>query len=275
MAARADRIFDILKGEGGRLSVQEIHGRLAEIEDLEQDDLNPAIVSATVSQDNRVRVGRGEAKRFRIYGDRDEERGYVSVIERKKSPVKTTKGKKSLPSTLKLKLPEDFPLLVEASNNVVREELKEAISKLSWREFESNFLTLVLEALGFEDVEITAPTRDGGRDAACSYKRGIVTSEAIVSAKNWRRQRVGPDEVQRLRGVQGAADTAIIVTISGFTEGVIKESKPSQNQRSVVLIDGDLIVETCIRQGIGVQKVDLPELFRLEEPLMSLEFSEG
>lgn len=273
MAGRADRILTILKG--GRLSVQEIHRRLAAIEALEPDDLNPAVVSATVSQDNRVRVGRGEVKRFRIYGDGDEEYGYVSLIERKKSPVETTRGKKSLPSTLKLNFPEDFPLLVEASNNVVREELKEAISKLSWREFESNFLTSVLEALGLEDVEITAPTRDGGRDASCSYKRGIVTSEAIVSAKHWKRQRVGPDEVQRLRGVQGPADTAIIATFSGFTDGAIRESAPSQNQRSMVLIDGDLIVETCIRQEIGVQKVDLPELFRLEEPLISKESTEN
>ena len=31
---------------------------------------------------------------------------------------------------------------------------------------------------------------------------------------------------------------------------------------AVVLVDGDLIVDTCMRMGIGVKRVDIPELYQ-------------
>jgi len=132
---------------------------------------------------------------------------------------------------------------------------------MSWQEFESNFLIQIMEALGFRSIEITQKTRDGGKDAICKYKRGVVESEAIISAKKWKTQKVSADEVQRLRGIRGNADTAIIFTSSKFTDSAISEAMPSQNQRSVVLIDGDLIVETCFSSGIGVKEIKIPTLY--------------
>lgn len=257
MAGRADRIYFILQQRGGRLSVQDVRKELAKFEKLRPRDLNPAIVTATVVQDNNVRASKGQVKRFRTYGDGDEEWGYISLVSVER------------PSGLVSKDPyEEIPVLLEQVNSTVRQQLKEAISRLTWQQFESNFLTRVLEALGFEEVEITKRTRDGGRDATCNYKRGLVRSQAIVSAKHWKTQTVGRSEVQRLRGIKGPADTAIIVTSSRFTPDAIKEAEPSQNQRAVVLIDGELIAEACILKGLGIEKVPLPTLFRLREPLL-------
>ena len=87
---------------------------------------------------------------------------------------------------------------------------------MSWKQFETNFLQRILKANGFQSIEITQPTRDGGTDAYCFYRRGLVKSEVIVSAKHWSHQKVGKAEVQRLRGIKGNADTGIIITSSGF-----------------------------------------------------------
>jgi restriction system protein len=250
MATRADRIEGILRQKNARMRVSELTEQL---EELEQSTVNQSTVSATVLQDNARREKQGIVPRFDIYGDGTEERGWVSA-------------RQGLPSqrdpTSEAEADATAAEVIEKENAIVREKLKSAIRELSWQDFESNFLLLVLEALGFHQVQLTQKTRDGGVDAYCSYRRGIVDSQAIVSAKHWKSRDVAADEAQRLRGIKGAADTGIIVTSSTFSDAATSEAEPSQNQRSIVLVDGDLIVATCLSNSIGVDNVKLPVSFR-------------
>lgn len=233
------------------MKVAKIRRELARVEGVDVDDLGN-IVSPTVIQDNKTRKQTGRAVRFNTFGDGTEEHGQISIVEQTR--LERSKGK------ILGDYVEQIPILIEEANNTTKKRLKEEISKLSWRAFESNFMTQVLEALGFSSIEVTQSTRDGGVDAVCRYRRGIVTSEALVSAKHWKSNRVGPDEVQRVRGNVGNQDTAIIFTSSYFTDGAIQQAKPVAGFRSVVLIDGNLIVETCFSQEIGVKSVNLPIL---------------
>jgi HJR/Mrr/RecB family endonuclease len=260
MASRADRIFEILdRAPDKRLRVAEVHSQLASIEGAAS--LAPAIVPATVRQDNKVRRERGTRVRFNAYshGDDvdggDEEHGYVSIA----GGVHAASSVKQV-----LENPTDqLPAIIERANKNVRTQLKLAIADITWQEFEDRFLTNILEVLGFTGVEITQRTRDGGIDAVCSYRRGIVESEVIVSAKHWSvKQTVGVHEVDRMRGIPHDADTAIIITSSVFTRGAKERSTPERGLRSVVLIDGDLIVEACMENSIGVERVDLPYVYR-------------
>ena len=252
METRADRIYSLFDNQGvERLSVGEIAKKIAEAEGVSK--LHPSIISSTVRQDNKSRDLRGLAPRFNHSGDGNEERGFISI----RKNIKASTSIKNVVENAE----EQIPLIIEKSNHKVKVELKKAILNLSWQEFESNFLVQIMEALGFRSIEITQKTRDGGKDAICKYKRGVVESEAIISAKKWTKQKVSADEVQRLRGIRGNADTAIIFTSSKFTPDAIKEAMPSQNQRSVVLIDGDLIVETCFSSGIGVKEIKIPTLY--------------
>jgi restriction endonuclease Mrr len=251
MGNRADRIEQVLREAGSRLEVAEIAKRISKLEGTAP--LNVSVVSATVSQDNAIRDRQGRTPRFNNYGDGNEKHGYVSL----RSPVVPTRISSSAASAATI------PAFIETANSKIREQVKAAVSKLSWQEFESNFLSQILEALGFNSVEITQPTRDGGKDAICRYRRGIVNSEAFVSAKHWGGgKRVAVDEVQRLRGLRGNADTGIIVTSSEFTQDAKREAEPSQHQRTIVLIDGDLIVDTCMQHAIGVKPVNLPTLYQ-------------
>lgn len=255
MTTRADLISEILKSNNGRLSVADILSHLAEKEGISVDDFNTSIISSTVRQDNRTRSNKGLAKRFKFLGDGEEERGFVSLIEQ----VSIGNKKQILDNPN-----SQIPALIEAANKKVKEQLKAAISNLSWREFESSFLTQILDALGFEDIQITQPTRDGGKDAYCNYKRGLVKSEAIVSAKHWTDKVIDASEIQRLRGIKGNSDTGIIVTSSTFSNNALNEAIPSQNQRAIVLIDGDLIVDTCFEKQIGVKIVNIQNLYEFD-----------
>jgi hypothetical protein len=261
MNTRADLIAEILTENSNRLSVAEVLQKLAQKEGIEIGDLNQSVVPATVRQDNKTRSNQGKVKRFRYYGDGDEDRGFISLIEQ----VQKVGSKEEI-----LRNPNSqIPALIEAANDKVKKQLKEKISHLSWREFESLFLIQILEALGFEDIVITPPTRDGGKDALCKYKRGLVQNEAIVSAKHWTKKKIDASEIQRIRGIQGNADTGIIVTSSKFSSDALREAQPSQNQRSIVLIDGDLIVEICFTKQIGVKVVTVQNLYELDDNFTS------
>jgi hypothetical protein len=254
MESRADRIYKILLKDGPRLKVQEIRAKLAKVEKVELEELVPAVVSATVSYDNLSRTDAGRVKRFRCYGDGDEEHGYVSLFKAEK--IKYSKA------DIISNYESSIPSLIEEANDSVREQLKKAIAELTWRQFETNFLVQVLEALGFNSVEVTQATKDGGTDAFCTYRRGLVVSTAIVSAKHWKSANVPAAEIQRLRGIKSDADTGIIITSSGFTADAVKEAVPGQNIRSIVLIDSSLIVDTCLSSSIGIRLVETPQLYK-------------
>jgi restriction endonuclease Mrr len=251
MATRADKIYDLLISFGGRLRVSEITKLLSGIE--KNPDLQPKFISSTVSMDNKVRKIQGRALRFNRYGDGTETFGYVSV----RSIVQLAND---LPGILN-NHEKQIPAVIERANEKVRDQLLAAIQRLSWREFESFFLYNILEVLGFQEIEITRPTRDNGADAYCVYKRGLVKSLAIVSAKHWKNC-VGNDEIRRLRGIRSNADTAIIVTSGKFSQEAVIEAEPSQNQRAIVLINAALIVETCFDNIIGVELVEIPQLYK-------------
>ena len=252
MITRADRIFEILKTEGPRMKVSEMVRVLSKQENA--PDMHPASVSTAVRSDNQLRDARGETPRFNHSGDGTDEHGYISIREKKES----VNSIKAISEDYTMALPE----LIEKANDDTKRKLKAAISNLNWQEFEDNFLEQILDALGFSSIQMTQRTRDGGKDAECQYKRGLVESKAIVSAKHWKSKKVGLEEVQRLRGIQGNADTGVIVTSNTFSDVAIKEAKPSQNQRSIVLIDIDIIVTTCFSKGIGVEKVYLQSFYR-------------
>lgn len=252
MSTRADKIYEILKENGGRLKVSEVCKLLSKIE--ETSELQAKVVSSTVRVDNKTKELQGEAPIFDIYGYGSEQYGYISIIGPKEL-------EKSLKNILK-KYETQIPALIERANLEVLQLLMGAIRKMSWKQFETNFLQRILKANGFQSIEITQPTRDGGTDAYCFYRRGLVKSEVIVSAKHWSRQKVGKAEVQRLRGIKGNADTGIIITSSGFSAEATKEAAPSQNQRSIVLINGDIVVKTCLKNSIGVKQIKLQNLYK-------------
>lgn len=273
LGTRADRIYEIIaKTSRRRLKVREIVEELAREEGFISDvgaELSgdvcarlSTVISATVRYDNKIRRDSGVDVRFKIFSDGDEERGFVSIKEQVK--LETSKSK------ILNGYASQIPVLIQEANDIAKEKIRSAIKQMKWTEFESLFMLQVLEGLGFSYVEITQPTRDGGLDAICKYRRGLVQSEAIVSAKHWN-AKVAADEVQRLRGIKGHTDTAIIFTSSKFSDGAVKEALPSQNQRSVVLIDGDLIVETCFKRNIGVQPISLPSLYEFSGFSLSMD----
>jgi hypothetical protein len=130
MKTRADKIYDILKLNGNRLRVFEILKILTRME--KTTELQARLISSTVILDTKRRELQGKAPRFSRYGDGTESHEFVSI--RNLDSIAN-----SLPEILK-KYEYQIPAIIEQANNTVREQLKAAIRKLSWKEFETTFL---------------------------------------------------------------------------------------------------------------------------------------
>jgi restriction endonuclease Mrr len=244
---RVDRIERRLRTLGGRARFQTL---LDEIRREEKyPDLPYQSLYMAIQLENQRLEELGERTRFITSRD-GEERGWVRLRE----------ASEFVPGSVA----SEIEARVHEKNEAVGEEIRAWLQRMDWRTFESTFLTRVLEALGFQDVQVTQATRDGGADARVVYQRGVVGARAIVSAKRWTTRTVPVDEVRMLRGVKGEEDTAIIVTTGRFSSEAQNEAKPGQNQRIVYLIDGDKLIDICKRNQIGVKKVPLPELLVLD-----------
>ena len=247
---RVDRIARILEDkDGGRARVKAILTELRRIEG--NSSLSGSALYIAIRSENDRLVESGERRLF-CTSKEGEEFGWVK-LEGESEFVAGSEAEKIEQQILK-------------ANKNVDSAIRKRLENMDWREFESDFLTVVLEKLGFLDVEITQSTRDGGRDAIVKYKRGLVEASAIVSAKRWTTRKPVPvDEVRLLRGIKGDEDTAIIITTSGFTATAQEEARPSQNQRVVYLIDGDRLVDICKRFEIGVTRVKMPDILTIDD----------
>lgn len=208
---RVDRIERRLLAIGGRARLQQL------LEDIRAEERNPDLSYQTVyiaiQLENQRLDQLGERTRF-ITSREGERRGWIRLREESEFPQGSAA--------------RDLDARIREENERVGDDIRAWLERMDWRTFESTFLTRVLEALGFQEVTITQPTRDGGADARVTYRRGIVEARAIVSAKRWRVGTVPVDEVRNLRGLPGNEDTAIVVTTGKFSPDAEEGAKPSQ-----------------------------------------------
>ncbi len=179
-----DRVERCLRALGGRARFQDLLERIRAEED--NPDLSYQTVYIAIQLENQRLDQLGERTRF-VTSREDEERGWVRLREESEFP-------KDSPA-------RNLEAGIRESNERVSDDIRRWLAQMDWRTFETTFLIKVLEALGFQDVQPTQATRDGGVDARVTYKRGIIEAKAIVSAKRWKAATVPVDEVRNFAGL--------------------------------------------------------------------------
>ncbi len=158
--------------------------------------------------------------------------------------------------------PSGVARLIEDQNREVRQALLDWARSVRPEEFEQ-LVGELLVAMGFEEVEVTNITGDGGIDA-----RGtLVVDDAVrirmaVQAKRWKNNVQSP-EVQRVRGSLGAHEQGLIITTSGFSKGARDEATRA-DAAPVALVNGDQLAALLAEHEIGVRSQHY-KLFTLAE----------
>ncbi len=147
-----------------------------------------------------------------------------------------------------LELYEDY----EAS---FRTQLLERLQGLSAREFE-HFARRLLVAYGFDDVEVTQLSNDGGIDGHGRLRLGLAIMNVAFQCKRWQGN-IGRPEVDRFRGaIQGRFEQGVFFTTSDFTLDA-RGASLREGAVPIILLNGESIVSLMIEKEFGVDRVSL------------------
>ena len=152
---------------------------------------------------------------------------------------------------------------IEKHNNQVRQNLREELLALQPEEFEELIAQLLAE-IGFEDIEVTNRSNDGGIDVRGTMVTGdVIRTKMAVQAKKWKfTRKVSPSTVQNVRGSLGAHEQGLIITTSDFSTNAIKEAE-EKDKTPIALMDGKQLVPLLMEYGFGVRRTT-PDLFELD-----------
>ena len=159
-------------------------------------------------------------------------------------------------------LPTEAAQLIEEQNREVRQSLLDRARSASPSAFE-NRVGELLAAMGFEEVEVTSASKDGGVDVRST----LVVGEAVrirmaVQAKRWKHNVRAPT-VQQLRGSLGAHEQGLIITTSDFSSGAKTEAARA-DAAPVALMNGEQLAALLAKHQIGAH-TERYELFTLDE----------
>ena len=178
----------------------------------------------------------------------------------------TPKGNARLTGVPALGRPSDQPLdvarlltlrdLMNATREEAKSRLLTELKALSPTRFEY-FCMELLQQLGYRDVAVTRRSGDGGIDGHGDFQQGAVSIKSAFQAKKWTDTPVGRPDIDKLRGaIQGDYDHGVFITTSRFT----REAEAASYKKgaiSILLIDGDSLVDLMLDRGIGVVKQPL------------------
>ncbi|WP_349770600.1 restriction endonuclease [Acetomicrobium sp.] len=151
---------------------------------------------------------------------------------------------------------------IEQHNKKVRQELRNRLLNMEWYKFEELIGRLLAE-IGFEDIEVTNSTRDGGIDVRGTLVVGdVIRTRMAIQVKRWK-QNIQAPIVQQVRGSLGAHEQGLIITTSNFSDGARKEAA-RPDTIPVALMNGEQLVLLLVEHGIGVTRVSY-DLIELDE----------
>ena len=151
---------------------------------------------------------------------------------------------------------------IEQHNKRVHQELRKRLLNMNWDDFEELIARLLAE-MGFEDIEVTGRSKDGGIDVRGTLVVGeVVRIRMAVQVKKWKRNIHAP-VVQQVRGSLGTHEQGLIITTSDFSSGARKEAA-RPNATPVALMNGEQLVALLVEYGMGVIRYP-HEIIKLDE----------
>ncbi len=153
---------------------------------------------------------------------------------------------------------------IEQHNQQVRKALRDRLLAMKPGEFEE-LISQLLAEMGFEMVEVTKLSGDGGIDVRGTLVVGdVVRIKMAVQVKKWKlKNNIPAPVVQQVRGSLGAHEQGLIITTSDFSSGAVKEAD-QPDKTPISLMNGEQLVILLMEHGIGVHR-STPDLFEIDE----------
>src|SRR5438876_5212290 len=256
-------LLKTLQELGGKAEPKELYPKLAEIfPQLTEEDLTARLPSSpsTFRWHNLVQWSR---QKLVEKGDLDgSTRGIWKLTARGRARA-TGETSNSVEELLLAHQATLKDLVYENESEVKRRIISE-LQNLGATDFEQ-FCISFLGPLGYEQLQVTKRGADRGIDGHGLFRQGVVSIRSAFQAKRWRQNLVTRPEIDKFRcAIQGDYDHRVLLTTGRFTADA-EAASIKKGAISLLLLDGDAIAESMIRNGIGVVRrlFDLdPEFFR-------------
>src|SRR2546428_2040978 len=147
---------------------------------------------------------------------------------------------------------------IEQSNHETLERMLERLHRMAPSGFEQ-LVGALLSEIGFENVEVTGRTGDGGLDVQAELTVGGITRvKTAIQVKRWKHNVPGK-VIRELRGALTTDQRGLVVTTSEFTKDALIEA-PAPGKVPISLIDGARMVNLLAEHQIGVKTRELKYL---------------
>lgn len=245
---------------GGSGSINEIEDQVAKVLNLSEDEVNDLYKETTTRIEYRLAWARNYLKRFGIL--ENSKRGVWTLTELgfktkevDREKVNRFVRQKSKETATLIQIEEsEGEIQVEDKIQIItwQESLLEVIKKIDPIAFE-RLCQRFLRELGFQNVEVTQRSNDGGIDGVGIIKIGIVISfRCVFQAKRYKNT-VSSDTIRDFRGAMiGRGDRGVIITTGTFTREAKKEAI-RDGAPPIDLIDGNELAEKLKELGLGVE----------------------
>ena len=123
-----------------------------------------------------------------------------------------------------------------------------------------NLCQRVLRESGFEEVNVTGRSGDGGIDGEGVLRLNAFVSFRVLFQCKRYRDAVSPDKIRDFRGAMvGRADKGIIITTSRFSQQAQTEASRDGAQ-PIELVDGEELIDLLAELELGLKPVTTYEL---------------
>ncbi len=144
----------------------------------------------------------------------------------------------------------------------VKSDLLEKLKKIDPYYFEKVILIL-LKKMGYGDFIETSKSGDGGIDGIINEDK-LGLDKIFIQAKRYGENKVREKEIRNFIGaMSGDTSKGVFVTTSDFDKGAI--TKAHDAHHTIILIDGDKLVDLMHQFNVGIQVKETYELKELDE----------
>ena len=213
--------------------------------------------------------GASPVKYFKIVGQKGTRNLYALVKEDQEDLAdKDEPKKKSKPVSEDDLLPEEkIDLTYLFYKNNIKRQILDHILDCHPSFFEQLVVNLLLE-MGYGSDELSGhvlgKSHDGGIDGVI-YEDKLGLSKIYIQAKrNDSSNTIGRPLLQAFVGAMQDVQKGVFITTSTFTKEA-RNYAEKQQQKSLKLIDGDLLAELMIKYGIGLEKVKTYTVYKINE----------
>lgn len=209
--------------------------------------------------------GASPVKYFKIVGQKGSRNLYALIeTDIKTAPTSNKKAEQIKGDLLPEEKIDESYLLYKSS---LKTQLLNRILNCHPGFFEQLVLNLLLEmGYGFDNQsgQVTGKSHDGGIDGVI-YEDSLGLSKIYIQAKRYGiKNKIGIKLIQQFYAAMQGVNKGVFITTSSFTSDA-KKFVNEQKDKTIIMIDGEHLVDLMIKYGIGLEKVKTYVVYKLNE----------